>query len=68
MNSLKTITLLCVVCLALGLAPNSAVGTEEYEYIDISNPFLRKIPTAIPRFKNTAGNTILLPTVYPKHR
>jgi TolB protein len=28
---------------------------DQYEYIDISNPFLRKIPLAIPLFKNVAG-------------
>src|SRR5210317_1546347 len=25
---------------------------DQYEYIDISNPFLRKIPLAVPLFKN----------------
>ena len=28
---------------------------DQYEYIDISNPFLRKIPLAVPLFKNVAG-------------
>ena len=28
---------------------------DQYEYIDISNPFLRKIPLAIPLFKNENG-------------
>jgi TolB protein len=28
---------------------------DQYEYIDISNPFLRKIPLAIPLFKNEFG-------------
>ena len=28
---------------------------DQYEYIDISNPFLRKIPLAIPLFKNVTG-------------
>ena len=27
---------------------------DQYEYIDISNPFLRKIPLAVPLFKNVA--------------
>jgi len=27
----------------------------EYDYIDISNPFLRKIPLAVPWFKNISG-------------
>jgi len=29
--------------------------SEQYEYIDLSNPFLRKIPLAIPSFKNVNG-------------
>lgn len=28
---------------------------DQYEYIDISNPFLRKIPLAVPLFKNGNG-------------
>ena len=28
---------------------------DQYDYIDISNPFLRKIPLAIPLFKNETG-------------
>jgi TolB protein len=30
-------------------------GSDPYDYIDISNPFLRKIPLAIPSFKNETG-------------
>jgi TolB protein len=30
-------------------------GGDQYDYIDISNPFLRKIPLAIPLFKNETG-------------
>jgi len=37
-----------LVCLAQSDA-------DQYEYIDISNPFLRKIPLAIPFFKNVTG-------------
>ena len=37
-----------MVCLAQSDA-------DQYEYIDISNPFLRKIPLAIPFFKNVTG-------------
>jgi TolB protein len=29
---------------------------DQYDYIDISNPFLRKIPLAIPLFKNVSGS------------
>jgi TolB protein len=37
---------------ALCLAQRDA---DQYEYIDISNPFLRKIPLAVPFFKNVSG-------------
>lgn len=37
----------------LGLAQSSP---DQYDYIDISNPFLRKIPLAIPLFKNVSGS------------
>ena len=37
-----------MVCLAQSDA-------DQYEYIDISNPFLRKIPLAVPLFKNVTG-------------
>ena len=30
-------------------------GSDPYDYIDISNPFLRRIPLAIPLFKNETG-------------
>ena len=30
--------------------------SETYQYIDIRNPFLRKIPLAVPLFKNQTGN------------
>ena len=30
-------------------------GSDQYDYIDISKPFLRKIPLAIPLFKNETG-------------
>ena len=29
---------------------------DQYDYIDISNPFLRKIPLAVPLFKNETGS------------
>ena len=29
---------------------------EDYEYIDISKPFLRKVPLAVPMFKNISGD------------
>jgi TolB protein len=30
-------------------------GSDQYDYIDISKPFMRKIPLAIPLFKNETG-------------
>ena len=47
--------------IALGfllMAPMSTLAqssADQYEYIDISNPFLRKIPLAVPMFKNVTG-------------
>jgi TolB protein len=35
--------------------PTSA-AQDSYEYIDIRNPFLRKIPLAVPSFKNATGS------------
>jgi TolB protein len=50
------------VCFLVGVAagpaalPAAAQGTgEAYQYIDIRNPFMRKIPLAVPLFKLTAG-------------
>jgi len=38
------------------LTAGSGLAQTEYEYIDISNPFLRKIPLAVPWFKMTSGH------------
>ncbi len=56
MRNLTIIKIFIIVGLIGFLAFNLPAGAEEYEYIDISNPFLRKIPTAIPPFKNLSGN------------
>ena len=32
-----------------------AIGRAEYDVIDITKPFLRKIPLAVPLFKNASG-------------
>lgn len=45
---LKTVFLITIVSIII--AP--AVCRAEYDYIDITNPFLRKIPIAVPLFKN----------------
>lgn len=41
--------------LSMLLSASLAVGATDTTFIDISNPFLRKIPLAVPLFKNTAG-------------
>jgi TolB protein len=47
---------LMVACsLLLLLLPGSAAA-EQYNYIDISNPFLRKIPIALPQFQAAADD------------
>jgi TolB protein len=42
----------CVVAL---MVSQTSIRAVEYDYIDISNPFLRKIPLAVPWFKNVSG-------------
>ena len=43
---------LIFLCLCFLCGPSIAAReADQYEYIDISNPFLRKIPLAIPNFK-----------------
>ena len=53
---LRGILIICVAIViggpAVGLAQSDK---DQYEYIDISNPFLRKIPLAVPLFKNERG-------------
>ena len=50
-----------IIIIALGfylMGPIACLAqsdADQYEYIDISNPFLRKIPLAIPLFKNVTG-------------
>jgi TolB protein len=41
---------------AVLFAPAPAGAQRDYEYIDISNPFLRKIPVAIPDFASGNGD------------
>jgi len=47
-----------VACLTAAViaAPAPADAQRDYEYIDISNPFLRKIPVAIPGFASGNGD------------
>ncbi len=51
-------TTILAVALSLLAAVPPASGQRGYDYVDISNPFLRKIPIAVPAFK----------TVPPGHR
>jgi TolB protein len=55
-SRMRLIGIITLVLLLIGpalcLAQNDA---DQYEYIDISNPFLRKIPLAVPFFKNVSG-------------
>lgn len=45
---------LCMACLLawIWIVAAPAAAQETYQYIDIRNPFLRKIPLAVPLFKN----------------
>ena len=44
----------CVLILIF-LVAGTRICRAEYDYIDISKPFLRKIPLAVPQFKNATG-------------
>ncbi len=52
-HSRTLISLLVVTSLFVAI-PRSARG--QFDYIDISNPFLRKVPMAIPVFKSLSGS------------
>lgn len=57
MKALKPICITYIGLVVWTLLPLlQCAGAAEYEYIDISNPFLRKIPLAVPWFKNTSGD------------
>ena len=53
---LKHMALITIGCflIASGMSLAQSVS-DQYDYIDISKPFLRKIPLAIPLFKNETG-------------
>jgi TolB protein len=46
---------MAVIVASLPVAVPAQSDKDQYEYIDISNPFLRKIPLAVPLFKNENG-------------
>jgi TolB protein len=56
LRCLQRITHILIGCILIASGSSLAQsGSDPYDYIDISNPFLRKIPLAIPLFKNETG-------------
>ena len=56
LRCLKSTAFLIIFCLLFASGSSFAQsGSDPYDYIDISKPFLRKIPLAIPLFKNETG-------------
>ena len=54
MKSAVVLTTVMIWLLLHFCAPSN--GWAQYDYIDISNPFLRKIPLAIPEMVNLPGS------------
>ena len=53
---LQNVAIIIIGCILIASGSSFAQsGSDPYDYIDISNPFLRKIPLAIPLFKNGTG-------------
>lgn len=53
---LQNIAIIIIGCILIASGSSFAQsGSDPYDYIDISNPFLRKIPLAVPLFKNETG-------------
>ena len=48
----STLIIMAVIVSSVPMAVLAQNDKDQYEYIDISNPFLRKIPLAVPQFKN----------------
>ena len=55
LNPVKIVLRAFIGCVVALLVFQASVNAAEYDYIDISNPFLRKIPLAVPWFKNISG-------------
>ncbi len=53
---LRRIVVIIVGSILIASGSGVAQGGDQYDYIDISNPFLRKIPLAIPFFKTGGGS------------
>ena len=51
----STLITVVVIVAIVPVAVLAQSDKDQYEYIDISNPFLRKIPLAVPLFKNENG-------------
>ncbi|MEE4607765.1 MAG: hypothetical protein V2L15_02670, partial [Desulfobacteraceae bacterium] len=49
----RLLALGCLLALAAVWVPT--VAAADYGYIDLTNPYLRKIPIAIPDFKTVSG-------------
>jgi len=53
---LRSIAYITISCILIASGSSFAQsGSDQYDYIDISKPFLRKIPLAIPLFKGETG-------------
>jgi TolB protein len=48
--------LVCLAVLGFNAGKTAAQTADQYEYIDLRNPFLRQIPLAVPPFKNAVGS------------
>lgn len=58
MKNIQSPAFLCAgILVVLVLMLSSTAVMAGYDYIDITNPFLKKIPIAIPRFKNMVGTS-----------
>ncbi len=52
----RAICIVCIAIAALFLVPNT--GRAAYDYVDISNPSLQKIPLAVPVFHTPSGRPL----------
>jgi TolB protein len=55
MKPMKIVLYTIIGCVVALMVFQASTDAAEYDYIDISNPFLRKIPLAVPWFKNVSG-------------
>jgi TolB protein len=57
MRNFVAVVLACLMVFSLNSVKIGAETADQYEYIDIRNPFLRQIPLAVPPFKNVSGSS-----------